>query len=227
MTTNNPLDEWIDHIEKSFDNADKYISNINQDVLRLYGMSGKKTRHFYNNMASKKNIRYLEIGVLCGSSTCAMLSNNKIKCIAIDNWDEFGGPKDEFLTNIQRFKGDENDFNFIEANCWTLDISKLGKFNMYLYDGPHAETDHFEALHYYLGCLDDMFVYIIDDWNWVGIRNGTMNAIRANKLVVKYKREVRTTNDNTQPPWDDSVTPCAGPNSDWHNGICVFILSKD
>jgi len=225
----NPIDhalnDWITHIDASFDKADKYISGIDTRILKIHGMSGKKTRHFYNNIASKKDIRYLEIGVLTGSSTCSMMSNNNIQCTAIDNWCEFGGPKNEFLQNIANFKG-INDIKFIEANCWTIDTSKLGKFNMYLYDGPHAEIDHFEALHYYSKCLDDMFVYIIDDWNWEYVRNGTLNAIRANKFTIKYRREIRTTDDNTQPYWDDTKTPCAGPNSDWHNGICVFILSK-
>ena len=95
----NPMDhalnDWITHIDESFDKADKYISAIDTQILNIYGMSGKKTRHFYNNLGSKKDIRYLEIGVLTGSSTCSMISNNNIiKCTAIDNWSEFGGPKD-------------------------------------------------------------------------------------------------------------------------------------
>jgi hypothetical protein len=226
----NPMDkvlnDWITHIDDSFDKADKYISAIDTQILNIYGMSGKKTRHFYNNLASKKDVRYLEIGVLTGSSTCAMISNNNtIKCVAIDNWSEFGGPKNEFLQNIVRFKG-TSDIKFIEANCWTIDTSKLGKFNMYLYDGPHSELEHYEALHYYSNCLDDIFVYIIDDWNWDYVRNGTLNAITTNKFNIKYKREIRTTNDNTHPSWEDTSQVRAGPTGDWHNGICVFILSK-
>jgi hypothetical protein len=33
---------------------------------------------------------------------------NKAKIICIDNWSEFGGPKNEFLINFNKFKGDND-----------------------------------------------------------------------------------------------------------------------
>ena len=57
--------------------------------------------------------------------------------VCIDNWSEFGGPKDEFLTNFNTYKG-ENDAEFIENDCFKVDVSQLPKFNMYMYDGNHT-----------------------------------------------------------------------------------------
>lgn len=31
------------------------------------------------------------------------MCNNKMTCIAIDNWSEFGGPKNEFFENFNKF----------------------------------------------------------------------------------------------------------------------------
>ena len=45
--SHNPL---IKNIEKSLANTDKYTSNITDEILNIHGMSGKKTRHFYNNI---------------------------------------------------------------------------------------------------------------------------------------------------------------------------------
>ena len=52
----------IKHIEKCLKLSDKYESNITPKILNMDGMSGKKTRHFYNNICSMKDARYLEIG---------------------------------------------------------------------------------------------------------------------------------------------------------------------
>ena len=53
------------------------------------------------------NAQYLEIGTWKGSSVCAAMCNN-IRCLAIDNWCEFGGPKEDFLINFNNFKGENN-----------------------------------------------------------------------------------------------------------------------
>ncbi len=48
------MTELINIIKKSLEKTDNYESNI-KDVDEIYaieGMSGKKTRHFYNNVCS-------------------------------------------------------------------------------------------------------------------------------------------------------------------------------
>lgn len=210
----------ITHVEQCLRRADNYDSKISNEVLRMEGMSGKKTRHFYNSICSMEGARYLEIGVWKGSSTCAAMCDNKMtNCLAIDNWSEFGGPKNEFMKYFNKYKG-ENNATFIESDCWDIDVSKLGKFNIYMYDGDHTEKSHFEALNYYLSCLDNEFIYMIDDWNWESVRNGTINSIKENNCEILYQKEIRTTDDNTHPK-------ICGQNSDWHNGISIFVLRKN
>ena len=87
----------ITHIINSLENANKNKSKIDEDILDMNGMSGKKTRHFYNNLCSMEDARYLEIGVWKGSTLCsAMCNNENLICLGIDNWSEFGGPKNVF-----------------------------------------------------------------------------------------------------------------------------------
>ena len=88
-----------------------------------------------------------------------------------------------------------------------------------MYDGNHDETSHFKALNHYVDCLDDEFIYIIDDWNWEAVRNGTINSIKENKCEILSQKTIRTTNDN-------SHAQPFGKYSDWHNGICIFVLKK-
>jgi hypothetical protein len=208
----------IKNVEKCLNLANEYKSKVDSQILTMHGMSGIKTRHFYNNICSMEDARYLEIGTWKGSSICSAMCNNKMTCVAIDNWSEFGGPKNEFLENFNKFKG-ENNATFIEKNCWDIDVSKLGKFNIYMYDGNHSDRSHFQALNHYLPCLDDEFIYLVDDWNWRWVRNGTIQSIKDNKCEILYNKVIRTTNDNShgQPN---------GKDSDWHNGISIFVLKK-
>ena len=205
-------------IDTAFQNAENNISKITNDIICMEGMSGTKTRHFYNNLLNTENARYLEIGTWKGSSVCSAMCNNKAKVICIDNWSEFGGPKSEFLINFQKFKG-ENDAYFIENNCYNVDVSNLPKFNIYMYDGNHSEESHYKALSHYYNCLDDIFIFIVDDWNWKCVRDGTFSSIEKLNLKILYQKEIRLT-------WDDSVTPEPELSTTWWNGIYVVILQK-
>ena len=62
------MSKLIEHINTSLLKADNYTSKINDEILNIGGMTGKKTRHFYNNICSMDDARYLEIGTWKGSS---------------------------------------------------------------------------------------------------------------------------------------------------------------
>ena len=202
-------------IDTAFENAEKNISKITNDIISMEGMTGTKTRHFYNNLLNTEDARYLEIGTWKGSSVCSAMCGNKAKVTCIDNWSEFGGPKSEFLVNFEKFKG-ENDANFIEYDCYKLDVSLLPKFNIYMYDGNHTFESHYNALLHYYNCLDDIFIFIVDDWNWSIVRDGTIKSIEKLNLKVLYEKEIRLTFDNSTTIAKES----------WHNGIYVAILQK-
>ena len=200
-------------VDNAFLNAENNISKITNDIIEMDGMSGTKTRHFYNNLLNFQDARYLEIGTWKGSSVCSAMCGNKGTIVCIDNWCQFGGPKNEFLLNFYKHKGD-NDATFIENDCYKIDVTKLPKFNIYMYDGEHSSESHYKALSHYYDCLDDIFIFIVDDWNWKDVRDGTLSSIQKLNLKVLYEKEIRLTLDN-------STTM-----GDWWNGIYVAILQK-
>mgnify|MGYP001162715011 CR=1 FL=1 len=209
------MSHLIFHIESSLKNANNCASNLSKEVLDIEGMSGYKTRHFYNNICSIKDAVYLEIGCFKGSSLCAAMYKNSMSCVAIDNWTLWEGPKDEFLENYNKFKG-INNCKFIEQDCWTIECSELPKFNIYMYDGHHSEDSHYKAINHFYDCLQDKFIYLVDDWNWQEVRSGTINSIKDNNLNILYKKEIFTENDPGR----------EGKFSEWHNGIGIFVLEK-
>lgn len=212
--------ELKQHVEIAFENAEKDESKITDGILNMEGMSGKKTRHFYNNLLNMDDARYLEIGTWKGSSVCSAMCGNKAKIVCIDNWSEFGGPKSEFLTNFNTYKG-ENEASFIEQDCYKVNTLQLPRFNIYMYDGNHTQNSHYKALVHYYRCLDNMFVFIVDDWNWKGVRDGTYDSFNKLNLSVLYEKNIRTTDDDSHPPWGSEK------QQQWHNGIYVAILKKN
>lgn len=216
-TTNNPL---VAKVEAALQRALAGDGKLPPEVLGLEGMSGKKYRLFINNLIeSIDDAHYLEVGVWAGSTLCSAIHGNRVRAVAIDNWSQFGGPKSKFLENLLRFKTEDACVSFLESDFRAVDFGTLGRFNVYLFDGPHAAKDQHDGLVLALPALDNHCVFIVDDWNWTGVREGTMAAIREAGVTFDYMAEIRTTLDNTH-------APISGPKSDWHNGYFIAAISK-
>lgn len=186
-------------------------NDLNEKALSIQGMSGKNIRYLLNTLLSFDNVKYLEIGCWKGSTLySALINNNPSYALAIDNFSEFGGPRNEFYENM---KDVDSKFDFIDGDCFLIDKSKINhKFNVYFYDGEHSEESHEKALTYFYDLLEDSFIYICDDWNWKQVRNGTKRAIDKLNLVVKNEKSFFTTEQ-------DPLT--------WWNGIWIAELSKE
>jgi hypothetical protein len=204
-----------EHLSTSIINAENSSSKISKRVLSINGMTGAKTRHFYNNLCSMDDTRYLEIGTWRGSSICSAIYRNKLSAICIDDfsegfdiWDS-RHPRDELNSNIERFKRN-NDIRFIESSCWDVDVDSLPKFNIYMYDGDHEEEAQFKALDHFLNCLDDEFIFVVDDWNWEEVQKGTRRAIRELGIETIFEKEVT---------WDGDIE-----RDGWWNGVGTFVL---
>jgi hypothetical protein len=212
----------IIHIVNSIQNAENNYSDINESIINFEGYTGTKTRHFYNNLCKTNNVKYLEIGTWNGSSSISAVYKNKIKsALFIDNWCQFGGDSNIFKNNIEKYLEKETKFNFIENDCWDIDLSTIkDKFNIYLFDGDHAELDHFKALEYYLPVLEDEFIFIVDDLNFPNVLDGTMRAIRELNLNIHFRHQIYMSPD------DLKGMPNHTGKKTWWNGCGIFLLSK-
>jgi len=205
----------INKLNLFFENAENGISKIDENLKLMEGMSGIKTRHFYNNILTIEGSRYLEIGTWKGSSVCSAMCGNSSSVLCIDNWSEFGGPKSEFLENFEKYKGN-NNAKYIESDCFQIDISTIGKFNIYMYDGNHSYDSHYKSLTYFIDAMEDEFILIVDDWNWIEVQSATMDSIRDLKLKILWNKEIKINNEG--------IT--THDKNGWWNGISVFLIKK-
>lgn len=215
---------YVDVVKESFEKSLNYESKLTPFVLDVHGMSGKKYRHFINNVVSSiSDARYLEVGSWKGSTLCAAIFNNNVTAYAIDDWSTDGGPKDEFMKNVAECieTSDEKleiDVKFEESDYRLVNYSEIGKYNIFLYDGLHEEQDQYDGIVLPYETLDDVFILIVDDWNWSGPKDGTNRAIKELNLEVLYSVEIDSS--------EDYGNGLSFQRSDWHNGYFIGVLKK-
>jgi hypothetical protein len=195
-------------IDECVNNAINCKSKCSQEILDIEGMSGKMTRHLYNNICSLDNINYLEIGCHRGSSTMSALYLNKnVKATIIDNWSEFGGPKEEFMKNIDKFIPD-NIINVLNQDSFQVNLTD--KFDVYLYDGHHSVDSHRKAITYFWNNLKERCIVMVDDYNWDMVKEGTLKGFEEMNANILYKKVISAPQDG---------------NGFW-NGCGIFLIQK-
>ena len=211
----------VQAVRSSYDRGVRGTSSLSPSVLNIEGMSGSSYRHFINSLLASLpgSPVYLEIGVWAGSSFVSALAGNPSvgRAVAIDNWSDFGGPKDVFLEYVLAHVPTSTDVLVLERDCWSLsasEVKSLGPVDVYFFDGPHEVMDHFRALTDYFAALAETCIVLIDDWNFVDVRVGTEAAMQALPVDVLYERTITTTRNNR---FKDSL---------WHNGIRMMVLRK-
>lgn len=228
----NKQDKLIEILKQSITRAEAEQSKIPTDSssqdnpLSLQGMSGKKTRHFLNNLCSNECVRYIEVGLWKGSTLCSAMYNNKMTCMGIDNWSQFGPSeaKKTFYENLERYQGDnkvclfEQDFRTVANVNETAKFEEFGididtfKWNVLFFDGPHLKEDHAGVIKAFEPILDDSFILIIDDWNSHEAVEGTRQMLSEHAGAVVFEQIIRTPGNN--------------PEYGWHNGIAFFVIAR-
>jgi len=225
-------DEAIKQVVKSFELAEANNSKITPEILSLEGMTGIKTKHFYNNLLSgETRLNYLEIGVWRGSSfISSMYKNMNVQGLAIDDFNpNYGGPgagaenQRIFLDNLNKHLHSGEKFNVKVEEFYKLDPKELPKTDVYLYDGDHIEHFQYNAFKKMHECFADICIVVIDDWNAKGVQDGTNRAKSEMPseipFEIVYEREIKYTEDGSHTPIDLA-------KSEYWNGIYVAVLKK-
>lgn len=215
--------DLVKHVIACLNKANLFQTKLTETVMNMEGMSGLKTRIFYNEICSRdQDTEYLEVGTWKGSTICSALWDNP-KChgTVIENWAQFNGPREEFNQNIERAKiGDR--LQIFEENFFDFDISKLKKpIDVYLYDGDHEMISQYKGIVQMWPALANEAIIIVDDWNASHIRDGTFDALKHVGANIIEKFEITYIFGNEQ------HTPMPMAQREFWNGIGIFVISKN
>lgn len=221
-------DVLVAHARWALERAHQRASGLTDAALRVRGMTGAKTRHFYNNLCSLRGARYLEVGTWFGSSLVSALCANPalLSAVVVDDWSEFGGTRAEFDANVTDVLGGAPpSLTVVDGDCWRClspappPCLRPASVDIYVYDGPHAEEDHTRAITHFWPCLAERAIVVVDDWNWAHVRRGTLLGLAAVEAHVLFATSVTHA-------MQDGHTPAPTSHTDWWNGVGVFVVQK-
>ena len=210
------LSNLIDTVDKALEFSNRHTKFPAPREIRFTdGMSGQGFRAFlYKLSDSLGEFEYLEIGVWKGSTAKCVLYSDKVSATLVDNWSQFGGPKAKAIKNLDKFISSkkarilDQDFSDLANN--EINLSPL----VYFYDGPHDEISHFKAAELIKFFKSKMLIFIVDDWNWDNVRNGTLKALAQIQTEIVASWEIFPNERDRK----------GGRFSRWHNGTYIAII---
>lgn len=202
-------------LDLAFHRANSMDHKLSDHVLNMAGMSGKKYRAMINRLVEfTPDARYLEIGSWRGSTACSAMDRNKLTALCIDRWDTDDSVYNDFLSNVNNILSDNINFSHLREDFNKVDYKSIGKFNIYMFDGPHSQEDQYNGISLVNSALDDTYILIVDDYNDEQVRKGTMCALTEHNQTI-IASIVILTHEN---PYLN--------NSDWHNGYLLAVINK-
>lgn len=200
----------VDHVKNAFAATEAGTSKLDDTVLNMVGITGRKTRMLYNNLGNTVDATVvIDVGAGTGSSTAAFLKNNdNVTAVVVDDW-SIHGSSGEFSGNVKA----ANVTNLV-VSPENVDVVSLPKANIVLYDSFYENGATERLIKKLSGAFADVCVLIVDDFNWSGIEQQTRDAIAQIAHDVIYEKVVKT-------DYDTEAT-----TSYW-NGVGVFVLLKN
>ena len=204
------LDQMILKIES------KRFWPANFQIRFIDGMSGQSFRGLLNLLFTNTSKSYLEIGTWKGSTFCSAINGNAIDATCIDNWSQFGGYAQAAIKNIGKSAGDNNKISILSEDFREVSFEHLlqSEIDVYFYDGPHSEEDHYDATLVISKLNFKNLLFIVDDWNWENVRNGTFRGLDSLDFRIAARIEIF------------AMTSAVGRRSRWHNGYAFFVVEK-
>ena len=150
---------------------------------------------------------FVNVGVWHGFSFLSgMIGNYDKKCIGIDNFSEFGGPRDQFMKRFEIYKG-TNHFFFEKDYLQYFSEIHDNPIGFYLYDGDHKYENQLCGLRIAEPFFSKNCIIMIDDTNWEEPRQATLDFIKTSQKNYQILQ--------------DSRTSCKTHPTLW-NGIIIF-----
>jgi|GEM_PF-1514193 len=135
---------------------------------------------------------FVNVGVWHGYSFLAgLLDNPDKRAFGIDNFSQFGGPRDEFLARFESLRSPEHSF----ADSDYRDFFQSGfsePIGVYIYDGEHSYENQLEGLRVAEPFFADDCLIVVDDTNWRAPRKATFDFIAHSQRTYSVLFDVRT-----------------------------------
>lgn len=147
---------------------------------------------------------FVNIGVWFGFTFFSgILGNENQICVGIDNFSQFGGPKQCFLQNFKRLCGAKHQFYDMDYVEYLNNIHS-GPIGFYIYDGPHDYESQLKGLRLAEPFFSKNCVILVDDTNWIEPREATYDFMSSSKNKYEILLDIQTV-QNCHPTYWNGV----------------------
>lgn len=173
-------------------------------LLRLPRMSTLAIAAIINHAVSlmPEECSYTNVGIWYGFTLLSgMICNGNKCCIGIDDFSQFGGPKESFLAQFYASRSDKHLFyeatfrQYFETNL----ISPIG---VYMYDGNHNYDNQLDGLRLAEPFFANGAIVLIDDTNWKEPSQATDDFIKGSRRQYKVLFKSVTAHDSHPTFWN-------------------------
>jgi hypothetical protein len=176
-----------------------------KDLLPLTNVDGMSTAancYLINEICKSlnENQLYLNIGVWNGLTYFAGLINTNCKAIGVDNFSQFGGPRNNFLKHYENFK--RLGSQFYDKDYINYFKTHTDKIDFYFYDGHHSYDNQYQAIIKVAPFLKKDSLVLVDDTNNEEPRNATFNALKDLNLKYDIWCDIKTAQNGHPTYWN-------------------------
>jgi hypothetical protein len=153
---------------------------------------------------------YVNVGTWVGFSLMAGMAGNPNRtCIGIDNFSEFGGPRQAFHERFDRLaQPGRHRFHEMDYQDYFANVHE-GPIGVYLYDGEHSYDNQLRGLRVAEPHFGDESIVIVDDTNWGQAYTATYDFIAQSSREYTVLLDQRTAG-NTHPTFWNGVLVLRG-----------------
>jgi len=147
---------------------------------------------------------FVNVGVWHGFTLLAgMAENGDRRCIGVDNFSEFGGPKKAFLGRFNALPGRDHAFHEMDFADYFWKVHQ-GPIGFYIYDGEHSYANQLRGLQVAAPFLVPGATVLVDDTNDEEPRQATLDFVAADPGRFRIILDRRTA-VNGHPTWWNGV----------------------
>lgn len=151
---------------------------------------------------------FVNVGLWHGFSFLAgLVGNPDRRCVGIDNFSQFGGPRGEFLRRYEARRSPLHEFHEMDYEEYFARTHR-GPIGFYIYDGEHSYRNQLRGLEAAEPFLASGCVVMVDDTNDAEPRQATLDFVSRHPGRYQMLFERRTAANGHPTFW---------------NGITIFI----
>ena len=135
---------------------------------------------------------YVNVGIWNGFSFFAgMVAGPDRTVVGIDNFSQFGGPKDQAMAVFERLKGPQHSFYDMDYRDYFSHVHE-GEIGFYFYDGEHSYENQLQGLKVAEPYFSKDCIVLVDDTNWEEPRQATLDFVAQSSNTYRMLFDEKT-----------------------------------